>query len=116
MEHSIFTHSNDLGTAIIAVHVNDMPVTASSPPAMTAAKAMLQKYFEIVDLGPVKWLLGICIECDCPSCTIALSQMAYIESIVAWFKLEDGFRVKTPMYMNVILSKQLSPVSKKEKT
>jgi len=79
--------------AIIAVHVDDMPVTASSPSAMIAAKAMLQKDFEIVDLGPVKWLLGICIEHNHHNCTITLSQMAYIESIITWFKLEDAFKV-----------------------
>jgi len=67
MEQSIFTHLDDLGTAIIAVHVDDMLVTASSPSAMTSAKATLQKYFEIVDLGLVKWLLGICIERNCPN-------------------------------------------------
>ena len=60
-------NSDNLGTAIIAIHVDDMLVTASSPSAMTSAKATLQKYFEIVDLGLVKWLLGICIERNCPN-------------------------------------------------
>ena len=115
-EHSIFTCTNELGTAIIAVHVDDMPVTASSPSAMIAAKATLQKYFKIIDLRPVKWLLGICIERDCCNHTIALSQMAYIESIVTRFKIEDAFKVKTPMDTNVTLSKRLSPLSDKEKT
>jgi len=55
---------NNLGTAIIAVNVDNMPVTASSPSAMSSTKAALKKYFDIVDLGPVKWLLGICIEHD----------------------------------------------------
>jgi len=50
VEHSILTCSDDLRTAIIAVHVDDMPVTASSPLEMAGAKATLQKYFEIVDL------------------------------------------------------------------
>jgi len=92
-----------------------MPVTASSPSAMTSAKATLQKYFEIVDLRLVKWLLGICIEHNCPNRTIALSQTAYIDSVVARFKLEDRFKVKTPMDTNVILSKRLSPASEEEK-
>jgi len=92
-----------------------MPVTASSPSAMTSAKATLQKYFEIVDPGLVKWLLGIWIECDHPTQTIALSQTAYIDSIIAQFKLEDRFKVKTPMDTNVILSKNLSPTSEEAK-
>ena len=95
-EHSIFTCSN-LGMVTIAVHVDDMPVTASSPSVMIIAKAMLQKYFKIIDLRPVKWLLGICIEHDCANWMITLSQMAHINSIVTQFKLEDGFKVKTWM-------------------
>jgi len=53
-EHSISTRSHDLGTAILAVHVDDMPVAASSPLAMAGAKAALCKYFDIIDLRPVK--------------------------------------------------------------
>jgi len=116
VEHSILTCSDDLRTAIIAVHVDDMPVTASSPLEMAGAKATLQNYFEIVDLGQVKWLLGICIECNHSNHTISLSQAAYIDAIIAHFKLEDGFKLKTPMDTNVVLSKQQSPVSEKEKT
>ena len=40
-DHSIFTPWNDLGTAILVVHVDDMPVTASSPSVMAGAKATL---------------------------------------------------------------------------
>jgi len=61
-EHSIFTCSDTLGTVVLAVHMDDMPVTVSSSSAMAGVKDTLQKYFDIVDLGPVKWLLRLCIE------------------------------------------------------
>jgi|SRR5882724_3342379 len=61
-EQSIFTHMNELGTAILAIHVDDMPVTVSTPTVMANTKTALQKYFDIMDLRPVKWLLGIFIE------------------------------------------------------
>ena len=61
-ENSIFTCSDTLGTVILMVHVDDILVTASSPSVMAGAKDTLLKYFDIVDLGLVKWLLGICIE------------------------------------------------------
>jgi len=114
-EHSIFTCSDTLGTVVLAVHMDDMPVTASSPLAMAGVKDTLWKYFNIIDLGLVKWLLGICIKQDRPNCTIALLQTAYIDSIVTRFNLQDDFKVKTPMDMNTILSKALSPTSDKEK-
>ena len=45
---------------------------------------------------------------------ITLSQTAYINVIVTWFKLQDGFKVGMPMDMSVILSKKLSPVCAEE--
>src|SRR5882724_7843244 len=60
-EHSIFTQSDTMGTVILAVHVDDMPVTASPQSEMVGAKDTLWKHFNIIDQGLVKWLLGICI-------------------------------------------------------
>ena len=64
-----------------------------------------------MDLGPVKWLLGICIDHHRPSHTITLSQTTYIDTVVACFNLvvETAFNVKTPMDTNVHLTKQLGP-------
>jgi len=67
--------------------VDDMPLAMSPQEAMVSAKASLQKYFEIVDLRPVKWLLGICIKCDRKIHTITLSQTAYINTLVTHFTL-----------------------------
>jgi len=39
-----------------------MLVTASTIGEMVQLKVDLQKYFELVDLGPVHWLLGMNIE------------------------------------------------------
>src|SRR6266481_7344768 len=80
VEHSIYTRKDKAGTAIIAIHIDDMPITASLPTAMTNTKESLHKYFEIVDLGPVKWLLDICVERNRRTCTITLSQTAYINT------------------------------------
>jgi len=41
--------------------------------------------------------------------------MAYINSVVARFKLENSFKVKMPMDMSIVLSISLSPVSEKER-
>ena len=106
--NTVFTPAQTRPAVILAVHVDNMPITASSPKAMASAKNALRKYFEIVDLGPVKWSLGICIECDRNTCTISLSQTAYIDTIDACFKLEDAFKVKIPMNTDALLSKQLA--------
>jgi len=96
--------------AILAVHMDDMPITV----AMLGAKASLQKYFKIVDIRPVKWLLGICINWNRTEHSITLSQTAYINSIITHFHLEDAFIVKMPMDTNVHLTKQSTPDTDEE--
>lgn len=43
----------------------------------------------MTDLGPCKWLLGIKITRDVQAGTIALSQHAYVDSIVTRFNFDD---------------------------
>ena len=103
-EHSIYTWTDETGTVILAIHMDDMPITMSSPVAIIGAKMSLRKYFEIVDLRPVKWLLGICIDQNRTECAITISQTAYINSVVTHFHLEDAFKVKTLMDTSVHLT------------
>jgi len=109
VEHSIYTQTDETGTVILAIHVDVMPITVSSPVAMIGANLSLQKYFEIVDLGLVKLLLGICINQNRTGHTITLSQTAYINSVVTHFHLEDAFKVKMLMDTSVHLTKQSTP-------
>jgi hypothetical protein len=90
-EHSIYMRRDKLGFVMIAVHIDDMPITGDSPKVIAAGKDALWKYFEILALGPVKWLLGICVERDREAQTISLSQTAYIDTVVKRFHLKDSF-------------------------
>jgi len=103
------------GCSIVAVHVDDMAAAASDKAEIGRLKEELGKLFSLVDLGELKWLLGIAITRDRNSCTISLCQAAYIESIAKNLHLEDAHPVNTPLDPHVILSKDLSPTSKEEK-
>ena len=46
---------------IVAIHVDDMCATASNMSEMAKLKTKLGKFFSLVDLGKLKWLLGIAI-------------------------------------------------------
>jgi len=95
--------------------VDDIPISANSKEAMIGAKKTLSRHFDIVDLGPVKWLLGIHIQRDRQKRLIHLSQEAYVDTIVKRFNLQDGFKVSTPLDPHVRLSKSLSPKTDSEK-
>jgi hypothetical protein len=115
VEHSLYLRKSETGTALVAVHVDDMAVAASSGDEIKRVSQDLNKHFEIIDLGPIKWLLGIGIERDRKMRTISLSQVAYIDSIIEKFEQGEGYEVSTPLDHNVVLSKELSPKNDQEK-
>jgi len=69
----------------------------------------LQKVLDLIDMGDIKWFLGMEITHDCAAQTVTLSQAAYINTIAHRFSMQDSHPVSTPLDMNVILSKDLCP-------
>jgi hypothetical protein len=84
-------------TNLIAIHVDDMLCAASTPDANNLFKSQLQSKWAISDLGDVKFCLGIGIVQDPERRTIALSQTALIDRIIAQFHQTDAYPVSTPM-------------------
>ena len=80
-DHCIYMHKAAEGSSIMAIHVDNMCAMASNMAEMAKLKEQLGKFFSLVDLGELKWLLGIAITQDCCACTISLCQGTYIESI-----------------------------------
>jgi len=64
VDHCIYVRTSNLGISIVAIHVNDMCMAASSPGEMQKLKDDLKKVFNLVDLGEVRFLLGIAITQD----------------------------------------------------
>ena len=50
---------------IIVIVVDDLTLTSSCGCLLTACKDELQSEFDITDLGPMHWLLGIEVKRDC---------------------------------------------------
>jgi hypothetical protein len=57
----------------------------------------LRKRFEISDLGELTWHLGLKVEWDYPKQTIALSQKAYVKTILERFCFQDTKPTPIPM-------------------
>ena len=114
-DHCIYMRKTPEGSSILAIHVDDICAAASSMTEMVKLKAQLGQFFNLVDLGELKWLLGIAITRNCPARTISLCQGAYIESIMKHLQLKDAHPVTTPLDPHVILLKDLGPTSDEEK-
>jgi len=63
-DHCIYMCNTEKGSSIVAVHIDKMAAAASDKAEMARLKEELGKLFNLVDLGELKWLLGIAITQD----------------------------------------------------
>jgi hypothetical protein len=82
--------------------------------ALLSFKTQLQIWWQISDGGPTHFHIGIAIEHNCDTCTIALSQPALIDHIITQFGLADAYPIGTPFEPGAYLSKGSSPASEEE--
>ena len=102
-DHCIYMRKTAKGSSIVAIHIDDMCAVASNMAEMAKLKEQLGKFFSLVDLGELKWLLGIAVTRDCHARTISLCQGAYIKSIAKRLNLTDAHLVTLPLDPHVIL-------------
>ena len=82
---------------IVAIHVDDCTLVASSPAVMDRFKKEIEARFEISDLGEVRWLLGFKIHRDRQARTISLMQGSYIDTLLDRFSLVNANPSSTPL-------------------
>ncbi len=93
----VYHRRSATGTVIFGVHVDDIYSIANPPEENARFKAELRSKWEISDLGPIKFTLGIAVERDRTSRSISLSQTAFIDRLITRFNLSDAHPVDTPM-------------------
>src|SRR5580765_5007727 len=93
----------------VAVHVDNCLTTGSSQELVDEFKRKINTKYKMMDLGPCKWLLGIKVDRDWKAGTIALSQYAYIDAILARFNFGDLKPSAIPINPAAPLSKSQSP-------
>jgi hypothetical protein len=104
-EWCVYRRQSSTGTIIFAVHVDDIVSAASSPAENDAFKAFLRSQWEINDLGPAKFALGIAISRDLEAKTISISQTALIDRVLEQFNQTDAYPVDTPMVQGLQLQR-----------
>ena len=75
---------------IIAATMDNFTFIANSTESTTLVKKQMNEHFELVDLGPINWILGVSIIHDIENRTITLGQEAYINQIISCFRLENA--------------------------
>ena len=104
----IYTHHTSSGTVYLGIWVDDI-ILVGMINEINKVKAALRKKFKMTDLGDASFLLGISIIHDRSTCTIHLSQEAYIQTILERFGISECKPVRTPMETSVRLKKSDTP-------
>ncbi|KAJ2968982.1 hypothetical protein NUW54_g13069 [Trametes sanguinea] len=90
-------------TCIMAVHVDDMTILASSLETTESLKRELSAHFELSDLGPIRQVVGLEVLRDPTARMLTLWQTQYIDRILARFGMADANPVDTPLDAHVRL-------------
>jgi hypothetical protein len=109
VDQAVFHKKTGLKLTIIAVHVDNCTIAATTIDLILGVKREICKYVEISDLGELHWLLRIEIVRNRDAHTIHLSQKSYIDTVICRFNLEDAKPVSTPMETNVQYTSLQSP-------
>ena len=99
---------------ILASHVDNCTVTGSSPGLIKSFKGEIGSQFQIMDLGPISWLLGMKVTQDRSTHTISLSQEVYINTILTKYNFADDKLVSIPLDPHIQLSETQSPKTTSE--
>jgi hypothetical protein len=110
--HKVNKAKNEV--TVVAVHVDDCTIAASTPRLVEDFKAGLREHVEVTDLGELHWMLGLEIKRDWEHSTIFVLQHAYIDSILRRFHFDDLKPLSTPMDTSFRLTKEQAPASAAE--
>src|ERR1700722_7392998 len=112
VDHSVFVRKLGDNTLIIPVSTDDMVIAGTTPAAVADFKVEIQRYFDITDLGEIKWLLGFEIRRNRRDRSIGINQAAYLQSMAARFGLSESKPTYTPMDPGIILNNPEEPEEK----
>ena len=85
------------GTTYIAVYVDDLLIAGPDKEEIRQIKAALSEKFEMTDLGPCQYYLGMSVRRDRRNKAIFLSQRAYVEKVLREFDMWESKPVTTPL-------------------
>jgi len=90
---------------IIAIYVDDITIAGPNTAKREDLKKLLQAAFQLSDLGPLDWLLGIQIQWRDDNNSVTLSQQTYIDQILLRFQMDTCNPVHLPLNPNIKLLK-----------
>jgi hypothetical protein len=104
-DHSLYVWSEDEELVILATHVDDLIIASNSKTALAEFKEAMVQTFEMSDLGPVSFYLGMQVERDRARRELKLSQAHYVAEVLERFGMTECKPISTPMEVKTKLQK-----------
>jgi transposase InsO family protein len=104
-DHSLYFMQEGQHVVIVIIYVDDLIILASLMSLMNALKGMLEREYEMSDLGELHFCLGVEFVRDRATRTITMSQGKYVMDVLKRFGMEDCKPVATPLDANSKLVK-----------
>ena len=101
----LFVRADGDDTVFLAVHVDDMLVAACKESTLLQVKSDLSSIFDLHDIGPATYHLGMEIQRDRDQHTLLLSQKKYATKLVTKFSLSDAKPQVVPLSTSTKLSR-----------
>lgn len=109
-DYSLFISNTSQGTVFALIYVDDILITGDNQQGIQHLKHILQKSFQMKDLGLASYFLGL--EISRHSDGYFVSQRKYTQDLIEMAGLSDDKIVDTPLEMNVKYSRNDgSPIS-----
>jgi len=102
-DHCVYINK-DTGV-ILAMWVDDLIIFGKSRVQVDKMKDQLRSEFEMKDLGPLRYFVGILVQRDRERRTLRIDQSGYIDMILQHFDMENSTPVATPIATGTKLTK-----------
>lgn len=110
----VYVRRDSGGLTVVAVHVDDMLVAASTLAMCQQVQEELDGRFKTKALGEPKLLLGVQVERNLQDGSIKLHQAAYISATLETFKMSDCKAQGSPLAAGAIYTIDQCPTTNKE--
>lgn len=108
VDPGVFVHTGagGVGVYVLVLYVDDNLLMGPAGDFIPAFKKAFKERFEIQDLGPVAWMLGMTVERDRTSRTISLGQQQYVLDMLERFNMLECKPVTTPMVLGALSNEE----------
>ena len=113
-ESCVYKKCEGNAVVFLVLYVDDILLIGNNVKVLSTVRVWLSKQFEMKDLGEAGHILGIKVIRDRKKRMLALSQEAYIDTLINRFSMQNSKKGFLPFRHGVVLSQEQCPKTPKE--